>query len=528
MDRGDLVPDEVIVGVIAERIDSAEAADGFILDGFPRTDAARPRRSTRELDELGRGLTGVLLIDVDDEEVVRAARRPAHLRQERPRLPRRVQPAREGGRLRRRRQRARHPRRRQARGDPPPARALPREDRAAGRLLRPAQSLLRRIDGAAAPDEVDDEIRAHAGDAAARSRRGDLALAAASVYRMIIRKTPEQVDEMAAAGRDPGPLPEDARGQGPRRGHDQGARRGRRELHPLAGRRARVQGLPRLPGLDLRLAELDGRPRDPGPLRAPARRRPLDRRRRHQRTAGSPTRRSPSRSARRSPRGAQLLETTKASLLRRRPSRCGPATSSATSPRAIQRPVEDDGLSIIRTLVGHGIGRAMHEDPQIPNFGEPGQGPAARGGHGARDRADGQRRRPRRSGWATTAGPSTPRTTRSRRTSSSRSRSPPTARGSSRPGTRPEPCRARRGQATWSGGRRVRGAGCSGSAHDEALEAAFAGRARRAAAIQVSPPQGKLLRDPRRVDRGGDGARVRHARRLQPALGRRRELRTAG
>ena len=37
MDRGDLVPDEVIVGVIAERIDSEEAADGFILDGFPRT-----------------------------------------------------------------------------------------------------------------------------------------------------------------------------------------------------------------------------------------------------------------------------------------------------------------------------------------------------------------------------------------------------------------------------------------------------------------------------------------------------------
>ena len=37
MDRGDLVPDEVIVGMIGERIDSAEAADGFILDGFPRT-----------------------------------------------------------------------------------------------------------------------------------------------------------------------------------------------------------------------------------------------------------------------------------------------------------------------------------------------------------------------------------------------------------------------------------------------------------------------------------------------------------
>jgi methionyl aminopeptidase len=42
---------------------------------------------------------------------------------------------------------------------------------------------------------------------------------------------------------------------------------------------------------------------------------------------------------------------------------------------AIQRTVELEGLSIIRTLVGHGIGRDMHEDPQIPNFGEPGRGP---------------------------------------------------------------------------------------------------------------------------------------------------------
>ena len=58
MDRGDLVPDEVIIGVIAERLESAEAADGFILDGFPRTVApgrgarceargARPRGSPR-------------------------------------------------------------------------------------------------------------------------------------------------------------------------------------------------------------------------------------------------------------------------------------------------------------------------------------------------------------------------------------------------------------------------------------------------------------------------------------------------
>jgi methionyl aminopeptidase len=42
---------------------------------------------------------------------------------------------------------------------------------------------------------------------------------------------------------------------------------------------------------------------------------------------------------------------------------------------AIQRAVEIEGLSIIRTLVGHGIGREMHEDPQVPNFGAAGKGP---------------------------------------------------------------------------------------------------------------------------------------------------------
>jgi adenylate kinase len=70
MDRGDLVPDEVIVGMIGERIDSIEAADGFILDGFPRTTPQADALAAK-LSELGRELTAVLLIDVDDEEVVR-------------------------------------------------------------------------------------------------------------------------------------------------------------------------------------------------------------------------------------------------------------------------------------------------------------------------------------------------------------------------------------------------------------------------------------------------------------------------
>ena len=43
---------------------------------------------------------------------------------------------------------------------------------------------------------------------------------------------------------------------------------------------------------------------------------------------------------------------------------------------AVQTRVEADDFSVIRSLVGHGIGREMHEDPQIPNFGDPGTGPA--------------------------------------------------------------------------------------------------------------------------------------------------------
>ena len=70
MDRGDLVPDGVIVGVIAERVEGEEAADGFILDGFPRT-VGQAEALGEEMDKLGRSITAALLIDVSDDEVVR-------------------------------------------------------------------------------------------------------------------------------------------------------------------------------------------------------------------------------------------------------------------------------------------------------------------------------------------------------------------------------------------------------------------------------------------------------------------------
>ena len=70
MDRGDLVPDGVIIGVIGERVEGEEAADGFILDGFPRT-VGQAEALGDEMEKLGRSITAALLIDVGDEEVVR-------------------------------------------------------------------------------------------------------------------------------------------------------------------------------------------------------------------------------------------------------------------------------------------------------------------------------------------------------------------------------------------------------------------------------------------------------------------------
>jgi adenylate kinase len=70
MDKGDLVPDDVICGVIMERVDLPEAADGFLLDGFPRT-IVQAETLEKALEERGRALTAALSIEAPDEEVVR-------------------------------------------------------------------------------------------------------------------------------------------------------------------------------------------------------------------------------------------------------------------------------------------------------------------------------------------------------------------------------------------------------------------------------------------------------------------------
>ena len=70
MDRGDLVPDEVIIGVIAERVQGQEASDGFILDGFPRT-VPQAEALDAKMSQLRREMTAAILIEVPEDEIVR-------------------------------------------------------------------------------------------------------------------------------------------------------------------------------------------------------------------------------------------------------------------------------------------------------------------------------------------------------------------------------------------------------------------------------------------------------------------------
>ena len=70
MDAGELVPDEVMVAMVGERLQEDDAQDGFILDGFPRT-TQQAEALDKQLADLGRRITTVLLLDVPDNEVER-------------------------------------------------------------------------------------------------------------------------------------------------------------------------------------------------------------------------------------------------------------------------------------------------------------------------------------------------------------------------------------------------------------------------------------------------------------------------
>jgi adenylate kinase len=85
MDAGELVPDDVIINMIVKRLEDDDAANGFLLDGFPRN-AEQADALAEALKDVGKRLSAALLIDVGDDELVRrlAGRRvcvknPSHI-----------------------------------------------------------------------------------------------------------------------------------------------------------------------------------------------------------------------------------------------------------------------------------------------------------------------------------------------------------------------------------------------------------------------------------------------------------------
>ena len=74
------------------------------------------------------------------------------------------------------------------------------------------------------------------------------------------------------------------------------------------------------------------------------------------------------------PVAEKLMEITRESLFAA-VEQCRPGNRLGDVSHAVQATVEDGGMSVVRSLVGHGIGREMHEDPQVPNYGPPGRGP---------------------------------------------------------------------------------------------------------------------------------------------------------
>ena len=79
------------------------------------------------------------------------------------------------------------------------------------------------------------------------------------------------------------------------------------------------------------------------------------------------------------PKVQQLVDVTRESL-DQAIQECRPGRRLSDVSHAVQAHVERHGFAVVRAFVGHGIGRALHEDPQVPNFGDPGRGPQLRPG----------------------------------------------------------------------------------------------------------------------------------------------------
>ncbi len=156
MDRGELVPDALIIAMIVARLGDDDARDGFLLDGFPRT-TLQADALGRQLDTHGRRLTAALLIEAPDELVVSRISGRRSDPHDRAHLPPRVRPA-------------------HRRCDVDGSELVQRDDDRAETVRRRLEvyhaqtepliayyeerGLLRRFDGTLPPDEVHAHIRA--------------------------------------------------------------------------------------------------------------------------------------------------------------------------------------------------------------------------------------------------------------------------------------------------------------------------------------------------------------------------------
>ena len=95
MDAGKLVPDEVIIGIINERLQEADCANGYILDGVPRTIA-----QAEAMEQAGISFDAVVAIEIPDEKIVARMGGTTGLRELRRQLSHREHPSQKGRRVR--------------------------------------------------------------------------------------------------------------------------------------------------------------------------------------------------------------------------------------------------------------------------------------------------------------------------------------------------------------------------------------------------------------------------------------------
>ena len=224
------------------------------------------------------------------------------------------------------------------------------------------RGLLADVDGVGAVAEIAARDRQRPDVGARRARRAGV----------ITIRSQEELLKLEEASRD---RPRDARRRREGRGagrHDRRARPDRRGRDPAPRRAARVRRLPRLPEDALHVDQRRGRPRHPGQADAPGGRRRRDRLRRDRRAATTATRRGRSRSARsrrarEAPRGH--AQGPAAGIAAARP---GGRVSDIGA--AVEAVALAHGYGVVRDFVGHGVGTALHEEPQIPNYGPAGRG----------------------------------------------------------------------------------------------------------------------------------------------------------